>query len=148
MWVTFKCTFQVEEDIIHQPLLVSENYINDYPFMWHQNIGSVFFSFCHKARIWQRDGQLDVQTDRIFSGYVPGFNAYCSSKQDSKAAGQNLIKNITQTTGQPAWLKIKEMTNKPAWMTLEKAFIFEPAKPGFHTKQHMHIASRFNVTMC
>ena len=43
----FKRIFQVEADIAHQPLLVSEKY-SDYPFMWYQNIGSMFFRFVTK----------------------------------------------------------------------------------------------------
>jgi len=44
----FKCKFQVERGVIPQLLLASENYI-DYPLMWCQNIGGMFFSFRHKA---------------------------------------------------------------------------------------------------
>jgi len=55
----FKRKFQVKEDIAQQPPLVSENY-SDYPFMWYQNIGSMFFRFVIKHAC---DGQTDVQQE-------------------------------------------------------------------------------------
>ena len=52
----FKCKFHGEGDIAHQPLLVLENW-SDYPFLWYQNIDSVFFHFITKhAREGQTDG--------------------------------------------------------------------------------------------
>jgi len=54
------CKFQVEGDIAHQPLLVSENK-SDYPFMWYQNICSMFIRFVTKHA---RNGWTDDRTDR------------------------------------------------------------------------------------
>jgi len=51
----FTRKFQVEGDIAHQPLTVSENY-KDYPFMWYQNIGSMSRSFVTKNAC---DGRTD-----------------------------------------------------------------------------------------
>jgi len=55
----FKSKFQVKGDIAHQPLLVTENQ-SDYPFMWYQNIGSMFFRFVTKHAC---DGRTDGLTD-------------------------------------------------------------------------------------
>ena len=41
------CKFPVDGNIAHQPLLVLENY-SDYPFVWCQNIGSIFVRFVTK----------------------------------------------------------------------------------------------------
>jgi len=43
----FKRKLQMEGDIVHQHLLVSENY-SDYLFMWYHNIGNMFFCFITK----------------------------------------------------------------------------------------------------
>ena len=45
----------------HQQPLISENQ-NDYPFMWYQNIGSMFYSFVTKLAC---DRQTYLQTDKI-----------------------------------------------------------------------------------
>ena len=55
----FKRKFQVEGNIAHQTLLVSEKQI-DYPFIRFQNIGSMFFVFVMKHAC---GGQTDGQTD-------------------------------------------------------------------------------------
>ena len=62
-----KRKFQVEGNIAHQPLLLTENQNDydddddddddDYPFTWYQNIGSMFFHFVTKHPC------TDVQTD-------------------------------------------------------------------------------------
>jgi len=62
----FKRKFQREGNIADQPLVVSENY-SDYPFMWYENIGSMFFSVSSQStRVTdgQTDGRTDRQTDR------------------------------------------------------------------------------------
>jgi len=59
----FKRKFQVEVDIAHQPLSVTENY-SDYSFMWYQNIGSMFFGFVTKHAC-ECDGHTDGWTGRI-----------------------------------------------------------------------------------
>ena len=60
----FKRKFQVERDIAHQFLLVSENYIG-YPFMRCQNFTCMFFRFDTKhARDGQTDGQNYDPQDR------------------------------------------------------------------------------------
>ena len=51
----------MEGDIAHQPLFVPKNW-NDYPFMWYQNVDSMFFRFVTKHAC---DGRTDRQTDRI-----------------------------------------------------------------------------------
>jgi len=57
-------TFQVEVDITHQPLLVSEKQ-NNYPFICYQNIGSMFF-FISSQNKRMMDRQPDRRTyDRI-----------------------------------------------------------------------------------
>jgi len=62
----FKRKFQVEEDVAYQPPLVSENSI-DCPFMWGQNIGSVFFRFVTEHAC---DGHTDSR--RGATGEAPG----------------------------------------------------------------------------
>jgi len=54
----FMRKFQVERDIVHQPLLVSESW-SDFRFLWYQNIGNKISSFRHKALVSQTDGQMD-----------------------------------------------------------------------------------------
>jgi len=56
----FKRKIQEEGDIVHRPLLVSENY-SDCPFIWYQNIGSMFFLLITKHAC---DGNTDGRTDR------------------------------------------------------------------------------------
>ena len=41
---------------------VTENLLSDCPFMWYQNIGSMFFH-CHKARVWRCNRETDGRTD-------------------------------------------------------------------------------------
>jgi len=52
----FDCKFQMEGGVIHQPMLVSENY-SDCPFVWYQNIRiALFGSVTKHACDRQTDG--------------------------------------------------------------------------------------------
>jgi len=60
----YKRKFQVEGDIVHQPPLVLKTY-DDHPFVWYQNIGSMFYSFVTKhACDGRTDRRINGQTDR------------------------------------------------------------------------------------
>jgi len=68
----FKRKFQVEGYITHQPQLEEENQ-SDYPFMWYQNIGSMFFLFVTKHAC---DGQNYDPQDRASTAASRGKKQY------------------------------------------------------------------------
>ena len=77
----FMRKFQMEGDIAnkHQPLMMSKNW-SDYPFMWHRNIGSMFFRVSTKQA-------CDRQTDR--QNYDP-------QDRSSMAASRGKNRSITE----------------------------------------------------
>jgi len=62
-----KCKFQVEGNIIHQPLFVSKTSV--YPFMWCQNFSCMFFPFvtkhvCDRQTDWRTERQTELRSPR------------------------------------------------------------------------------------
>jgi len=74
----FKRMFQMEGNITHQPLSVSENQ-SDYPFMRYQKIVSMFFRFVTKHAC---DGRTNGQADR--PNYDPQHLASIAASRGNK----------------------------------------------------------------
>jgi len=79
----FMLKFHVEGGVAHQPLLMSEKQ-NDYPFIWCQNIGRIFFSFVTKHAC---DGQTEGQN------YDP--NTALASTAASRGKNEGSVHELT-----------------------------------------------------